>query len=312
MANENRALSDGREQLLPAVARLEGATYLSSRMSDTDGENKSEIDTPLPEMKLPQPEEPETKPDAVPDTAGDDGEAEQAVATPTVAKIRRRSRPRLRPQGPKEMKSRNRQALSPIPSSPLAGDSSPNNVTMTTSPIKYHIHSRTPSPTGFDPTLLCTPSSPSWTSDALFENLNLYRSNSARRMVARHKPTGGIETYDPALSPSPTSPLPSLSNSQNALVESETSYDSMTVSFSCESNVSHLAMDRQQNQLYHRYADFLQEEEKSVDSRCGDQQGQTVNHNQLQQMQQQSMSTEELTPATVILPPPCCAMVCAI
>jgi hypothetical protein len=308
MANENRALSDSREQLLPTVASPKGAAPLLSRMSNTDGENKSEIDTPLPEMKLSQSEEPEAKPDAVPDTAGDDGEVELAGVTPTVAKIRRRSRPRLRPRGPKEMKSKNRQALSPTPSSPLAGDSSPDKVTVTTSPIKSHIRSRTLSPTGFDPIQPWAFVSPSLNLEARIDN---FWSNNTSRMVAMHKPTGGTETYDLALSPPPTFLLPPPSNSQNVLVESETSPDPTTVSFPCEPIVSHLAMDRHQDQLYHSYAELLPRG-RSVGSRYGDQQGQTVNHNQPQQMQQQSMSTEELTPATVISPIPCYVTVCAI
>ncbi|KAF8210355.1 hypothetical protein K438DRAFT_1809532 [Mycena galopus ATCC 62051] len=236
---------DQREQRMLAVAKLKRAASLP-RMKDgrrppmhpseavsegekvnTDDERKEdEIDTPPPEVQQEAPPEaPAETPLEPPATPGFSEDAEDATITASRSS-KRRSRSRTRSRGSKDMKIKNRAAMSPTPSPMVPSDSSQDEAASPLVPLASPIpnlaalarsrllRSPTPPTTEFSPfypgTRPPTPNLPS------LEDLQrgLFRSNSVgstsvARTMALHKLTGGTETYDPSPSPTPP-PLPGL------------------------------------------------------------------------------------------------------
>ncbi|KAJ8077335.1 hypothetical protein PM082_001765 [Marasmius tenuissimus] len=143
-------------------------------------------------------------------------------ATPPPTRSKRRSRSRSRSRGSKDFKGKARAQQSPTPTL-IQGDSSqdeafvPSPITLPVvpqliSPIPSQFQrsmllSRTPTPNSQEHPVFqypgTSPPTPLPTLEALQKGL--FRSNSAGRMMAMHKLTGGTDTYEP--SPSPTPPI---------------------------------------------------------------------------------------------------------
>ncbi|KAG5639415.1 hypothetical protein H0H81_002947 [Sphagnurus paluster] len=184
----------------------------------------------------------DTEPAAVPEPEVE--EAERAISPEPASRSKRRSRSRTRSRGSKDLRGKARATQSPTPTPPAAGDSSQDEAPMPMppplnlatlaplmSPIPSHILElqrsrllRSPTPTSSEspiphgggalpqnPVLL--PTLEAWQRGLLRSN-SAGGSNTAGRMMAMHKLTGGTESYEPlgSLSPSP-SPLGKLNRS---------------------------------------------------------------------------------------------------
>lgn len=236
MGPDQLSASDHREQRMQAVAKLKRAASLP-RMKDgrrppiamhtdgvSEGERGNTDDEQKPDADTPPPEEPVLeKLEIEPTNDLPSADAEDITVTPTATRSRRRSRSRSRSRTSKDLKGKAKSVQSPAPS-PLPGDSSQDeaspalpSVPPLMSPVPSHVAAiqsrllRSPTPTLQDLSMLPYPVSPPTplpSLEALSKNLNLYRSNSAGRMMAMHKLTGGTESYEPSLSPSPTPPVP--------------------------------------------------------------------------------------------------------
>ncbi|KAL0578759.1 hypothetical protein V5O48_003257 [Marasmius crinis-equi] len=220
-------LKDGRRPPMHTEAVSEG------EKGNLEEDMKPDIDTPPNEEPIER-EEVETeipvaKKEAVEVAENDAVEVVEAVehevdlsATPPPTRSKRRSRSRSRSRGSKDFKGKARAQQSPTPTL-IQGDSSqdeafiPSPITLPVvpqliSPIPSQFQrsmllSRTPTPNSQDHPLFqypgTSPPTPLPTLEALQKGL--FRSNSAGRMMAMHKLTGGTETYEP--SPSPTPPI---------------------------------------------------------------------------------------------------------
>ncbi|KAF5370689.1 hypothetical protein D9758_002002 [Tetrapyrgos nigripes] len=234
MEPDQPSASDQREQRLAAVAKLKRAASLP-RLKDgrrppmhteavsegekvaTDEEQNPDVDTPpLLDEHIKAIEDPvETEAD---------NEVEDAPANPPTTRSKRRSRSRSRSRGSKDFKGKGRALQSPTPSPLIPGDSSQDEaftasptinlptVPPIMSPVPSHIQSsqllRSVTPTMPDQPFFFQPGTSSTPLPSLEAiQKGLFRSNSAGRMMAMAKLTGGTEVYDPCLSPSPTPPV---------------------------------------------------------------------------------------------------------
>ncbi|KAG7098683.1 hypothetical protein E1B28_000597 [Marasmius oreades] len=224
-----------REQRMLAVAKLKRAASLP-RLKDgrrppmhteavSEGEKgnpeeelKPDIDTPPPEAV----EEPVENEQVGGGPSAAEVEAEDLTVSSPPTRSKRRSRSRSRSRGSRDFKGKARAQQSPTPTL-IQGDSSqdealiPSQITLPViphliSPVPSQLQrsmllSRTPTPTSQEHTLFqypgTSPPTPLPTLEALQKGL--FRSNSAGRMMAMHKLTGGTEIYEP--SPSPTPPI---------------------------------------------------------------------------------------------------------
>ncbi|KAK7472795.1 hypothetical protein VKT23_000903 [Stygiomarasmius scandens] len=177
-----------REQRLAAVAKLKRAASLP-RLKDgrrppmhneavSEGEKATDDDPPI------------------------DTETDQTPSTSTPTRSKRRSRSRSRSRGSKDLKARQR--ATPSGDSSQDDEGPPPSVPPIIAPTPSHYLP----PMQDQPFFLqpgTSPPTPLPSLEALQKGL--FRSNSAGRMMAMHKLTGGTETYDPSLSPSPTPPV---------------------------------------------------------------------------------------------------------
>lgn len=240
MEQDQSFASDHREQRMLAVAKLKRAASLP-RMKDgrrppmhveavsegergpTDDDGTPDIDTPPPEETVEEPVEVEIE---VEPEAEADNEVEDVTITPPATRSKRRSRSRTRSRSSRDFKGKARNQQSPTPSPLYPGDSSQDEATIPLTPIALPtvppLMSPVPSHAGdFQPSRLLRSPTPNFQDTSPFPypvspptplpsleaiSKNLFRSNSAGRMMAMHKLTGGTETYEP--SPSPTPPVP--------------------------------------------------------------------------------------------------------
>ncbi|KAJ4483336.1 hypothetical protein J3R30DRAFT_3447737 [Lentinula aciculospora] len=222
-------LKDGRRPPMHNEAVSEG------EKGPVEEELVPEVDTPPPQQQQQQQEQQQEQLEARPGTESENelgtGPVETAPVPPPITRTKRRSRSRSRSRGSRDMKGK---ARPPTPSPLVTGDSSQDEAfTSTTSPIATTITLpvvpqlmspvpssqfqrslllRSPTPTSQDlPSQFQYPGTSPPTPLPSLEALQkgLFRSNSAGRMLAMHKLTGGTESYEPSaalplsLSPSP-------------------------------------------------------------------------------------------------------------
>ncbi|KAJ3826291.1 hypothetical protein F5880DRAFT_1476511 [Lentinula raphanica] len=237
MDHEPASASDQREQRMLAVAKLKRAASLP-RLKDgrrppmhneavSEGEKGPAEEEMQPEVETPplQQQEVEKQLEIGPGTeseneAGPENLVEDVPAPTPATRSKRRTRSRSRSRGSRDMKGK---ARAPTPNPLITGDSSqdeafPASPTITLpivpqlmSPIPSQLQLqrslllRSPTPTSQDPSQFQYPGTSPPTPLPSLEALQkgLFRSNSAGRMLAMHKLTGGTETYDPSMSPSP-------------------------------------------------------------------------------------------------------------
>ncbi|THV02333.1 hypothetical protein K435DRAFT_717104 [Dendrothele bispora CBS 962.96] len=233
MESGQPSASDQREQRLAAVAKLKRAASLP-RLKDgrrppmhteavSEGEKVPTDDEPMPGDDTPPLLDDHIK--AIEDPAETEADNEDTPVNTTPTRPKRRSRSRSRSRGSRDLKGKGRALQSPTPSPLIPGDSSQDealtsdptinlpSVPPIMSPTPYHIPQShllgSTTPTMQDQPFFLhpgtSPSTPLPSLEALQKGL--FRSNSAGRMMAMHKLTGGTETYDPSLSPSPTPPV---------------------------------------------------------------------------------------------------------
>ncbi|KAF5393499.1 hypothetical protein D9757_000651 [Collybiopsis confluens] len=234
MELEQPSASDQREQRMLAVAKLKRAASLP-RLKDgrrppmhneavSEGEKGPAEEELRPDVDTPPPLDTKAEIDAElrqGTESENEVDGEDAPVPVPATRTKRRSRSRSRSRGSRDMKGKARAAQSPTPSPLIPGDSSQDEgftasptitlpvVPQLMSPIPSQFQRslllRSPTPTSQDPSQFqypgTSPSTPLPTLEALQKGL--FRSNSAGRMLAMHKLTGGTESYDPSLSPSP-------------------------------------------------------------------------------------------------------------
>ncbi|KAE9411393.1 hypothetical protein BT96DRAFT_1011217 [Gymnopus androsaceus JB14] len=215
MEHEQPSASDQREQRMLAVAKLKRAASLprlkDGRRPPMHNEGVSEGE------KGPADEEQQPDIDTPPPEPQSDNEAAQALVSAPATRTRRRSRSRSRSRGSRDLKGK---ARAPTPSPLIPGDSSQDEAFTASSPtitlpvvpplmspipsqLQRSLLLRSPTPNSQDAFQYpgTSPPTPLPSLEALQKGL--FRSNSAGRMLAMHKLTGGTESYDPSLSPSP-------------------------------------------------------------------------------------------------------------
>ncbi|KAJ3802970.1 hypothetical protein GGU11DRAFT_387382 [Lentinula aff. detonsa] len=235
MDHEPASASDQREQRMLAVAKLKRAASLP-RLKDgrrppmhneavSEGEKGPAEEEMQPDMDTPPPLQPdlgkqlETRPGTESENeVGPENLVEDAPVPTPATRTKRRSRSRSRSRGSKDMKGKSR---APTPSPLIAGDSSqdeaftasptitlpvvPQLISPIPSQLQRSLLLRSPTPTSPDPSQFQYPGTSPPTPLPSLEALQkgLFRSNSAGRMLAMHKLTGGTESYEPSMSPSP-------------------------------------------------------------------------------------------------------------
>ncbi|KIK67338.1 hypothetical protein GYMLUDRAFT_155702 [Collybiopsis luxurians FD-317 M1] len=234
MEHEQPSPFDQREQRMLAVAKLKRAASLP-RLKDgrrppmhneavSEGEKGPAEEELQPDVDTPPPLEPTAEPESEPrlgTESENEVQGEDAPAPTPATRTKRRSRSRSRSRGSRDMKGKARAAQSPTPSPLIPGDSSQDEgftasptitlpvVPQLMSPIPSQLQRslllRSPTPNSQDPSQFQYPGTSPPTPLPSLEALQkgLFRSNSAGRMLAMHKLTGGTESYDPSLSPSP-------------------------------------------------------------------------------------------------------------
>lgn len=217
-------MKDGRRPPMHVEAVSEG---------EKGGSDDDKADCSPPEITVETPMEVEIEAEAEVEAATTMDEGERAISPGPATRPKRRSRSRSRSRGSKDFKGKFRGTQSPTPSPFLTGDSSQDDeppthlplniaeVAPLLSPIPSHFTElqrsrllRSPTPMSPEPAFYpgSSPSTPLLPSlealqRGLFRSNSASGSNTAGRMMAMHKLTGGTEVYEPASSPTPP-PLP--------------------------------------------------------------------------------------------------------